>query len=109
MNPDQNASFVQGDTQFFDVSVVDENGDAVDLTDSSIEYQLTNDDTTLTKTRDDDVTVTDAVNGEFEVALLPADTSTLSRSYKHSVEVTDADGDVSTILSGTVYVTPDPN
>lgn len=103
------ARFVQGDTQYFDVSVVDGDDESVDLTDASIEYQLTNDDITITKTVGDGITVTDAVAGECEIVLAPSDTSTLSRLCSHSIEITDSNGDVSTVLDGTVYVELDPN
>lgn len=70
---------------------------------------ITNEDTTITKTVGDGITVTDAVVGEFEIVLAPSDTSTLSRLCSHSIEITDSNGDVSTVLDGTVYVELDPN
>lgn len=105
MNDDQRATFVQGDTQYFVVSVVDGNGNAVDLTGADIEYTLSHKDATVTKTRGDDVSVTDAVAGEFEVHLKPSDTTDISGAGSHSVEITDSDGDVATVLSGAVSIT----
>lgn len=104
MNENQNATFVQGDTQYFDVSVVDGSGDAVDLTGATIEYTLTHKETPLTKTRDDGITVTDAANGEFEILLSSSDTAELRAPASHHVEITDSDGDVATVLTGVVFI-----
>lgn len=107
MMEDQDATFVQGDTQIFVVSVVDGDGVAVDLTNAAIEYRIGNGDTTLTKTPADDITVTDAVGGAFEVLLTATETADLERGYRHAVEITDSNGDVSTVLTGSVLVKPD--
>lgn len=107
MRENQDAEITQGDTQLFDVSVVDGSGAAVDLTGASIEYRLGKRDPELTKTVGDGITVTNEVGGEFEVELTPTETAELVRSYRHAVEVTDGDGDVATVLSGTVFVRPD--
>lgn len=109
MKQEQNVTFVQGDTQIFIVSVVDANDNPVDLTGADIEYTLKSDgpvNTMITKTRNDGVTVTDAIGGQFEIALEPADTSNFnSGEHRHQIELTDSDGDVATILGGTVSIT----
>jgi hypothetical protein len=46
------------------------------------------------------ITVTDAFNGAFTVDLDPADTSALSGSYYHEVQISDAAGDVATAFTG---------
>lgn len=104
MMDDQDATFVQGDTQYFDVSVVDGSGNPVDLTNATIEYTLAHKDTTISKSPDSGITVTDAVNGEFEILLDPADTSDIKGVGAHQVEITDGDGDVATVFAGTVSI-----
>lgn len=99
----QDATFVQGDTQYFDVSVVDANDNPVDLTDSSIEYTISDTETTVTKTLADSVTITDAVNGQFEVALSSSDTGQFRGGADHSAQVTDSTGDVATVFVGDVF------
>lgn len=55
----------------------------------------------LTKTTDDAITIIDGLNGELIIALVPADTRLINPgSYRHEAEITDASGNVSTILTG---------
>jgi hypothetical protein len=109
METDQNTSVVQGDTHILDVTVTQRDGTPVDLTDTAIEYTLAKpgDGITATKTRDDDITVTDAVAGAFEVAFTPTQTAALTGRYQHEAELTDSSGDVATVFSGRVFTTED--
>lgn len=102
MNEEQHAEFVQGDTQYFDVSVVDSDGSAVDLTGASIKYTLEHRHSSITKSVGNGITVTNATGGEFEIKLQSADTSSISGTGRHQVEITDSDGDVATVLGGVV-------
>lgn len=61
--------------------------------------------TTLTKSTSDGITITDGPNGVFEVALGHDDTVDLAAGwYAHEAEVTDSDGSISTVFTGTIEV-----
>lgn len=61
--------------------------------------------TTLTKSTSDGISITDAANGVFEVTLTHTDTEALSAGwYAHEAEVTDSDGNISTVFTGTIEV-----
>lgn len=108
---DQHVSIVSGDTVHLTVTVTDAQDNTVDLAGASVRWALSSrrDSTpTLTKsTSNGGVTITDAAAGEFRVELDPSDTASLSGSWTHEAEVTDASGNVSTVLSGSVSIRED--
>ena len=77
-----------------------------DLTDATIKWGLWSEyyrETVVTKTTGDGITISDALAGTCVVRLDPSDTLTLPLGeYSHKCEVTDADGQVSTVLEGKV-------
>lgn len=105
----QNQDFVMwaGDNKLIDVTVVDGDGVAVDITGATIKWVLAKtagDSALVTKTTGDGITITDAAAGKFRVTLVPADTESLAGVYYHEAEVTDASSQVSTVLIGKVIV-----
>lgn len=73
----------------------------VDLTGWAITATLVGGGLSLTKTIGSGITVTSAVDGEFELALLPADTSALMQSTRLLVTIRISQGgSVYTVLRG---------
>lgn len=89
-----------GDTKIIEVTVT-ENNSPVDLTGASIKFGFD----TVLKEVGSGITITDAVNGIFEVKLDPKDTQDLSGLKYYECEVTDNVGNVSTVLNGTLVIT----
>lgn len=107
----QNFQMYAGDDKTLQVTVVDEDGDPVNLTAASIKWQATRSlgktsAISKTATAGGGITITDASNGEFEVTLTAANTDGLSGTYQHEAEVTFVDGTKSTVLSGTMNIIP---
>lgn len=50
------------------------------------------------------IEITNAATGEFTIKLNPTDTAGMSGTYLHEAEVTDAAGNVSTVLTGMVTI-----
>lgn len=99
-----------GDTKTLQVTVKDENGDAVDLTGASIRWQASRSvnkrPADLEKSVGDGITITDATAGRFDVTLDSADTEDLRGDFYHEAEVIDASGNVSTVFTGTLTIEP---
>lgn len=103
-----NLQKVAGDSENIEVTVVDEEGTAVDLTGASIEYAIkttveavTNE--LLLTTADFSITILANV---FSIAVSPNDTVSLNGTYYHECEITLADGRVFTAFSGSIFISP---
>jgi hypothetical protein len=102
----QNIEIYAGDTANINVTVFDSdsNGARKNIAGSVISWVLFDPDATgvmLTKTTADAISITDGLNGEFVIPLVPADTETIPPgSYRHEAEVTDTSGNVSTAMTG---------
>lgn len=105
-----NQDFVlyQGDTKILRVEVFDTEGNPKNIAGASIlwgMYVFTQPQIVLTKSTSGGITITDAINGIFEVQIDSADSLDLEPDfYGHEAEVTDIAGNVSTIFTGTVEV-----
>lgn len=108
---DQDVRIVSGDTVRLPVSVMDDSGNALNIAGASIEWVLAKHagaDPVITKsTADGSVALTDAEGGEFQVTVAPEDTADYAGTWYHEIELTDTDGNVSTILSGTFEIRED--
>lgn len=100
-----------GDTATLVVTVTDSSG-AVDLTGASVKWQASSiivggfeATPSIEKSLDDGIAITNAEGGVFDVRLDPSDTESLSGKFYHEAELTDASGNVSTILTGRMTVT----
>jgi len=99
-----------GDSKNLVVTVKDKSEAAVDLTGASISWGLARSEyasADITKSIGSGVTLTNTLNGEFEITLDPTDTSGLVGSFYHEAQLIEASGDVSTVLSGKVIITKD--
>ena len=98
-----------GDDKTLTVTVLDPDGDAVNITAATIKWQCARSlgkASAISKTTSSGITITSASGGIFTVALEDTDTEDLSANYQHEAEVTFADGTISTVLSGTMKIIP---
>jgi hypothetical protein len=106
-----NVEMAKGDTRRLVVTLLDDDGAAVDITGYSFAYAAALVDTEnpdLSKSSDDGIAITTAASGVLTVTLDAADTSTLCPgSYYHEIEATDGSGNVSTVLTGRLKLRED--
>ncbi|MCU6709348.1 hypothetical protein M6D81_11580 [Paenibacillus sp. J5C_2022] len=99
----QDFTLTAGDTRNIEVTV-----DSVNLSGATVKWAVKKTvydaEYVLYKDTDAGITVTGAAAGEFTIPLKPEDTAGLSGNYVHEAEITDASGNVSTILTGTMTV-----
>jgi len=107
----QDVELWAGDTKQLVVTVTDDAGDPKDLTGATVRWILQGRpaDSSPLLDKDNDakggVTIVDAAGGVFRVDLSPEDTEELSpRTYYHEAEVTDASGNISTVLIGSLVI-----
>lgn len=104
-----NFSIFAGDTKVITVTVQDDDGDAVTISSSTIEWRCiedTNGTAALTKTTSDGISITDGSGGKFTITLTAGDTSFMSGDYYHEAQITFSDSTIMTILTGTMTVVP---
>jgi hypothetical protein len=73
------------------------------LTGATVIFQMAstiNSEAAVTKTTDDDISITDPTAGEITILFEPEDTLNLLGKYYFEVQVTDADGDIATVTTG---------
>lgn len=105
----QDADVYGGDDVRLDLTLLDRDGNALDLTGCSLLWGMapvTENAASLRKSTDDGgVTITDAVAGYAAVTLDPADTANLDAcEYRHEMKLTDADGNVETVMTGRLTI-----
>jgi len=96
----QNFSMFAGESKEIIVSVTKENKSKLDLTGSSIKWSFRN----VIKTETNGITINDPTNGEFTIYLSPIDTQNLKGIFSHEATVTDAIGNVSKVMTGTIAI-----
>jgi len=102
-----------GDTLRLSVDVEDEDGNAVDIRNADIRFEIAQDESSGTAVVEKDnvggggVSITDGLNGTFVVEILPSDTSDLAGTFPYEIEITDTSSDVATVLTGTISVEED--
>lgn len=98
-----------GDTKVLEVEVLDDDGDAVDITGTSIRFEMarfaTDAAALVTKTSGDGIEIIDGPAGRFDVTLDPEDTATFDGSYYFEAEVEDG-ASISTVLRGRATIDP---
>lgn len=99
----QNFEMYAGNTKNIVVTVAD-----VNLTGATVKWAMKKTiydaEPAVAKTTAAGIAVTDATTGIFTVTLFPADTRNLSGTYQHEAEITDAPGNVSTVLTGQLTI-----
>jgi hypothetical protein len=106
----QNVSMTAGDSVTLVVTVTRADGSIVDLTGAqSLRWVLAaapTQPTLASKSIGFGIAVTNPPAGVMQVSILPADTDGLAGSYYHEAQLIDLNGNVSTILQGTVAISP---
>lgn len=98
-------SFYSGDTQNIVVNIVDENGNAVDLSGSTFKWEMVMRPTSLIKDSSlGEIVVTDTINGILQIKLLPEDSQNITGVYSHELQMTDAQGDITTVLQDKIRI-----
>lgn len=102
-----NLSIIAGETRVVVVTLTDQDGLAIDLTDAVIHYHAALP-TPMVKTNavNGGITITDALGGEFEIALEQTDTIGVTRAttVQHECKVLLASGDVVVAFTGKLAV-----
>ena len=101
-----------GDDQIIEVTVKDESDVVVDLTGAAAIKWGLYDGPVLgveqaVKTVGSGVTIVDAANGRFDIAIDPADTSSLEGRFHHEAEITDSASKIRTVMVGTATIKRD--
>ena len=101
---------ISGDSKMIMITATKEDGEFYDVTGAVIKWALKrkvnaliND---ITKTTDDGIILSNPTNGEFTIKLEPLDTIRLTGSFYHECEITDVHGNISTVTTGIVSITP---
>jgi hypothetical protein len=101
----------QGDTRRIVVTVQDAAGQPVGLVGVAAKWQAApgtadrfSPTAVITKEIGAGIEITDGVAGELTISLAPEDTAGLTGTYYHELQITDASGDITTVLTGTMTV-----
>jgi hypothetical protein len=100
----QNFEMYSGDTRYVNVTVLMPDGTSL-IGASAIWVLVKGSNTILTKTVGAGITITSVNTCQIDID--PADTTGLSGSYSHELEITDVDNHVSTTTTGTVLIKKD--
>lgn len=98
----QNFEMFAGDTENVVVTVT-EGGSPINLSGATIRWVMKRAGSVtplISKTSPAGITITDTAGGKFTISLMPADTEDQRGDYYHEAEVTDASGNVSTVMTG---------
>lgn len=105
----QNFTVHGGDSRILNVTVLDAEGDAVNITDAAVGFSIhtpaNSSSSAVSKTVGNGITITDGPNGKFKVVLDPKDTNIVaSGNCPYECRLTDAAGYVTTIMTGNMVV-----
>ena len=108
----QDFEIVSGNDRSVNITVTDDDGNAVDLTGATITWKAATSpeasSALITKTNDstNGISVSTPSNGVLTINLDPADTQSLDGVYYHETLVTDSSGNKSTVAIGHMKVRP---
>lgn len=103
----QNFDLYAGDTKYINVDIVGEDGAPLSLTGCSflwVAKKNVKGKNIIQKTLGNGIEIADVIHGKIRIRLDSYDTQKLSNDYYHEVELTDNEGNVSTVSSGTMSV-----
>jgi hypothetical protein len=99
-----------GDTKLITVNISDDNFEDLDITGATLKWvvkrNIRSSTNNILKTTDDGIIVFDQQEqrGRIQIKILPADTEKLSGDFYHEIELTDVQGNVSTVMTGTITI-----
>lgn len=106
----QNFESFSGDTAVFNMTVMDQDAVAKDITGASVRFVMARKPghTPLVDiSTGAGITITDAVNGLLTITIPSAATEPLSGAYAYEVELTDVAGRVATVAFGSIAMRRD--
>lgn len=111
---EKTGKYVAGDTAVLEVTVEKDDGTTKDVTGANVEFALasyTGQESIVTKSVGNGITIVDGPNGRINVRIEDTDTVALGdangRDYYYEIEVTDDTGDVATVTTGEWTIYPD--
>lgn len=104
--------YFSGDHLVLEVTVQDDAGSVLDLTGiQALVWELAktvkSSTAHVTKSIGSGITVINATSGRVDVAIVPADTASLKGEKYHEMQMTDSNGNVSTVMYGKFTITQD--
>lgn len=104
----QNFTVWSGDDTTLEVTVLDNDGNPVNLVSASLIWKVVTRQRSvlINKVSGSGITVTDAENGVCEIKINSSDTDPLSGTYRHELQMTQY-GTTSTVMSGSITVQED--
>lgn len=105
-----NLEIFRGDTKSYNLTFVDDDGAAIDLTNATIYFTVKTSPTVVDASASIQKIVTshtDAVNGLSQVSLTATDTNLTIGTYYYDIQLSLAAGDVITVVSGLFIVKQD--
>lgn len=100
MAASQNFSMYAGDTKQVVVTVKKDDGSALDLTGATVRWGFD----TVVKTTSSGIVLTTPLSGIFTITISPTDTVGKTGEFQHGGTVTDAAGNVSTVIVGKITI-----
>ncbi|MCD6418599.1 BppU family phage baseplate upper protein [bacterium] len=97
-------SLFRGDSLSAEISVVDADGNAVDLTDASAKFTARERENDSSAVIEKALEIYDPSNGKMRLTLTSTDTNITPKSYPADIEITFADGRVKTIWKAYIEV-----
>lgn len=89
------------------------NNDPLDITDATIQWQVSKGTTArfsaipvISKATDDGIVITDSFAGTLTIDLLPEDTENLKGNFYYELQIVDATGDIATAATGQITIKP---
>ena len=109
----QNAKIYAGDTTSLEFTCTDDTG-RKNLNGATVSWKMAKHQTdnsasvlvTKTTPANSGITITHANNGLFEVVIPASNTTSLKGSYFHEARITDSNGQIATVATGTLTITP---
>lgn len=104
----QDFSLYAGDTRNIVVTVTNSDGTPANLTGATIKWVAARGKLVMISkdTIDNGIVITDALNGAYTIRLNQSDSSDLAGNLTHESVVTDAFGNITTILTGKMSILP---
>ncbi|MDR7237106.1 hypothetical protein J2Y02_001717 [Neobacillus drentensis] len=101
----QNFSMYAGDSKSIIIPVTKDDGSPLNLTGAAVKWGVRKRESSTTNDILKESPAITVSGSEITISLAPVDTETLTGSYYHECELTDQQGNVSTLFVGLVTIT----